>query len=371
MLLRERLLVAVALAGLCWVGCSGSGSAEETGDAAPGTDTSVSEEDTGASGPSDGGDTAGGGMGGDGGERDTDSFEGWADAAPIASGPRQEHDVVVLNSKLYVIGGFDRGPTMLARVDVYDPAEDSWSEAAAFPERLHHANAAVVDGAIYVAGYLVSGFQHKGKVYKYDPSADEWTEKTSMLEGRARGASAVAVIGGKIYVAGGLRGGNAVKMTSVYDPENDSWTELPDAPRSVDHSAAGAIDGKLVMAGGRDTRIDGITDSVDIFDPEAEAWSEGAAMPTARGGVASTVVDGHLLVLGGEGNPDDQSGVFPQVEAYELSSDSWKMLPEMRIPRHGMEAGAVDGVLHVPGGGETRRFGAVDAHTRLELTGRL
>ena len=82
-------------------------------------------------------------------------------------------------------------------------------------------------------------------------------------------------------------------------------------------------------------------------------------MPTARGGIASGVLEGKIVVLGGEGNDDDPSGVFAQVELYDPATDEWTALPDMAVPRHGMTA-AVDGDgLAVPGGATREGFGAV------------
>lgn len=57
-----------------------------------------------------------------------------------------EGSAAVLNGELYCIGGFtDNELRTTARVDVYDPATDSWRSAAPLPARLSHATA-VVEG---------------------------------------------------------------------------------------------------------------------------------------------------------------------------------------------------------------------------------
>ena len=90
-------------------------------------------------------------------------------------------------------------------------------------------------------------------------------------------------------------------------------------------------------------------------------------MPTARGGIGSGVVNGAIVVVGGEGNPDADSGVFPQTEIYDPAADAWSAGPDMPTPRHGMGAAGVDGALYVPGGADVAGIGAVATHEVLRL----
>jgi N-acetylneuraminic acid mutarotase len=297
-------------------------------------------------------------------EVDADVAGTWSDIAPLELGPRQETAVVALEGRVFVIGGYTDTGSLVNTVEAYDPSADTWTEVASVPARLHHANAAVVDSKIYILGFLTRGFAPSGRCFVYDPAEDAWTEISSMPSGAERGSSAIAEIDGEVYVAGGLQNG-AVNMVSKFDPQTEEWTELASAPRSFDHAAYGAIDGKLVVAGGRDTNIGAITADVDIYDPASDTWSSGAQMPTARGGVAGAVLDGELYVIGGEGNSEVATGVFDDVEAYDPATDTWTILETMPNPRHGMGAAAVDGRVIVPGGADEEAFAAVATSTSL------
>src|SRR5262245_47524488 len=209
---------------------------------------------------------------------------GWRSLAPLPS-PRQECAVVALNGEVYVIGGFDEQATMVADVEVYTPATDSWRSVAPLPAPRHHATAAALDGRIYVVGSLTTDFAARGEVYVYDPTMDAWTEGTAMPAGTERGGSAVAVVGGTIYVAGGFRGG-AVADFSAYDIRGGVWSPLSPLPAPRDHLVAGSIGGSFYAIGGRDGSITGIDGRVDAFDP-AVGWSQVAPMLTPRGGCAA------------------------------------------------------------------------------------
>ena len=75
-------------------------------------------------------------------------------------------------------------------------------------------------------------------------------------------------------------------------------------------------------------------------------------MPTARGGIATAVVGSTIYTFGGEGNTDDSTSVFDQVEAYDTSRNRWTALAPMPVPRHGTAATSIDGTVYIPGGGD-------------------
>lgn len=288
---------------------------------------------------------------------------GWSTRAPLPS-PRQECAVVALNGEIYVIGGFDAGAQIVADVDAYDPGSDTWRSVAPLPAPRHHANAASVNGKIYVLGSLSGlNFSASGEGHAFDPAADAWTSLAPMPMGTERGGSAVAVVGTKIYVAGGFRSG-AVADVSAYDAANDTWETLAPLPEQRDHLVGGALGGAVLAVGGRNGTIASINGRVDAFDPQAGTWSPRAPMLTPRGGAAAAVVMGSLgeefYVFGGEGNAADASGVFADAEAY--FSLVWAATEPMLTPRHGTGAAGLDGVIYVPGGATTQAFGAVDTH---------
>lgn len=286
--------------------------------------------------------------------------------APLARGPRQETAVVELGGEIYVLGGFDASRRMRRTVEAYDPGQDRWRDIADLPEDLHHANAAAVGGRLYVLGFLSGGFAEVGRAFVYDPSLDAWSPLAPLPAGRERGASAVAVHGGVIYLIGGLRGLTSVPLADAYDPEIAEWRELPPLPRPSDHVVAGTLGEVLVVAGGRSGGIGGFTAQVDVFDPRAGRWTAGPAMPTGRGGSAAAVLEGRLYVFGGEGSPRTATGVFAEAEVYDPSLGRWLGLAPMRTPRHGTGAAALGGRVYVPGGADVQAFAAVDAHEAFE-----
>ncbi len=290
----------------------------------------------------------------------------WAAAPPLARGPTQETAAVAVAGKLYVLGGFDERGAVLADVQVFDPATCAWSAGPPLPTAVHHANAAVVDGTIYVVGAMVTiSFRAIGDVWALTPGVDlTWRPRASMPAGSERGAAVVGVIGGRIVVAGGLRGG-AVAEVSAYDPVADAWDRgLPPLPEPRDHACGGAIGDALYVVGGRRGSIGSIAATTYAWTA-AGGWATRAPMPTARGGTACGVVEGRLIVVGGEGNAATATGVFAEVEAFDAAADRWTALAPMPTPRHGLAAAVAGGRLHVPGGADRQAFAAVATHEVL------
>jgi hypothetical protein len=73
--------------------------------------------------------------------------------------------------------------------------------------------------------------------------------------------------------------------------------------------------------------------------------------------MACGVIDGALYTTGGEGNPNTQSGVFANVEAFD--GTSWTQLAPMPHPKHGVGGAVWDGALYLCGGANVMAFGAV------------
>lgn len=287
----------------------------------------------------------------------------WKTLASLAGGARQEHPVVVLHGEIFVIGGLNGKGVVLDSIEAYDPSTDTWrSDLAPLPLPMHHANVAASRGRIYVLGFLTGfDFAANGRVFEYDPVQNRWRERMAMPAGSERGASGVAEIGGKIYVAGGLRG-QSVTNFSAYDPAANSWQPLPDLPLALDHLAAGAVGGVFYALGGRGGGIGGVSAAVHAFDPmDGGGWTRKADMPTARGGVAGAVLGGKVYVLGGEGNPAPGSqGVFSENEAYDPVANRWETFAPMAAPRHGTGAAGLADRIYLPGGANRQGLGAVD-----------
>ena len=75
---------------------------------------------------------------------------------PTMPSKRTEVAVAVLDSNIYVIGGFtQKGIT--SQVEVIDAESGEWSRVTPLPRPLHHTTASAVNGKLYVTGGFTSG----------------------------------------------------------------------------------------------------------------------------------------------------------------------------------------------------------------------
>lgn len=291
----------------------------------------------------------------------------WASAPPLPLGPTQETAAVARAGKIYVIGGFNGALGVIPSVQIFDVATCTWSSGPDLPRAIHHANAALVGDTLYVLGGMATlNFTPIGDAWSWNPDSDAvpWTPLPPLPAGTERGSAIVGVIGARIYLAGGLRGGAVATVTS-YDTATATWdTALPPLPEARDHGCGGVVGGTLYVTGGRRGTIASTAGDVYAYTPGG-AWQTRAPMITARGGTACGVLGDRIVVVGGEGNPAVPSRVFAEVEAYDPAADAWAALAPMVTPRHGMGAAAWAGKLHVPGGADNDGFGAVAVHEVL------
>jgi N-acetylneuraminic acid mutarotase len=119
----------------------------------------------------------------------------------------------VIGGKLYVTG-LTGGPDSRTRLAVYDPATNQWTVQSSIPRPRWDGASVVVDRKLY----LIGGFQQDadGTVRKvrgvnvYDPATNSWTTKAPLPTARAEITASRVFVNGepRIEAVGGERPGN-------------------------------------------------------------------------------------------------------------------------------------------------------------------
>jgi hypothetical protein len=150
-----------------------------------------------------------------------------------------------------LFGGRDPG-TATSTVFAYDPALDQWSTRAPMPDARYDLSAIAVNGKSYILGGYGSLSGPDGgyyrTMYEYDPGTNAWTQRTDMLSPRMN--FAVALLGGKIYTAGGSNWDPALEDVAVYDPATSLWAAKTALPQPLSWPRGEAVNGKMYVFDG-------------------------------------------------------------------------------------------------------------------------
>ena len=163
-----------------------------------------------------------------------------------------------------------------------------------------------------------------------------------------------AVLGGRIWLAGGLLSANqATNKTEYYDLAAHTWHAGPSLPFLVHHAMLVAYQGKLWLIGGflpQGSNMEAAaSDKVLILDPAKGRWVEGPPLHHARAAGAAVVVGNQIVVVGGR-----TGGRFPgEVKTTEIyNGKSWRDAPAIPVPGDHLAA-VTDGTYLYAIGGRT------------------
>ncbi len=162
--------------------------------------------------------------------------------------------------------------------------------------------------------------------------------------------TATLLNGGKILIAGGHNGTNAVASAEIYNPATGTFSPTPGGMNEAryGHTATLLPDNKVLITGGKN-QYNFELDSAEIFDPASGTYSEITnKMSAARHGhTATRLVDGNVLITGGF---NGESGNW-SAEIYDVDEQSFYSVGNMTTPRNQHTATLLsDGRVLIAGG---------------------
>ncbi len=232
--------------------------------------------------------------------------------------------LVAAKGKVYRIGGMQPRNKPKARADnhslptcaSFDPKTKKWSALPDMPTGRSSHQAVVLDGKIYVVGgWAMNGpsrlkRQWLEKAYVLDLSKKKLAWET-IDQPFVRRALAAAAYRGKLYVIGGLSGKGMSTTVNVYDPKAKKWSEGPALPkgRMNGFSPAVCVAGGQLFVNPADGKVYGL-------DLKAKKWKAISSVKRSRFVHHMVrVSDDHALVLGGA----SRGGMVKSVEVVSLS----------------------------------------------------
>ena len=228
--------------------------------------------------------------------------------------------------------------TPVGRVQVYNPATNTWTTKATLPHDVTgygNNGAQVIGGLVYVPGGLFK-WQRAPYLQVYNPRTNVWVDKAQMpaippYGFRGLGLRRERCDRREAVCAWHLRGSGAVcgEAFERYDPATDKWTILPLPPVvPMFDRAAGVLNKKFYVTDGK---------VLEVYDPATNKWSQRAPMPSGRSGFTSAAVNNKLYVVGGF----YAGTVSGRVDVYDPVTNTWTN--KAPIPRReaGLSAGRV------------------------------
>ena len=234
---------------------------------------------------------------------------------------RVGHSATLLtNGQILIVGG-SVDNVVSADVEIFDPASGSSSLAARMAQpRTRHTAARLLDGQVLIAGGNTPVASAGGTpTYQALVSAELFDPETNtmmpapgqMTEARA-GASATALIDGRVLIAGGSNAAGDLKSAEIYDPFTPGAFTPTDTELSVARTGHTAIllphNNSVLIAGG--THGGEAVSTADLFVPSEfpDPFSYGIgrfapaapmASPRARANGGPAGDNGYVFVMGG------------------------------------------------------------------------
>lgn len=258
--------------------------------------------------------------------------------------PRHEACFVFVNGKGYLIGGRRKD----APVDIFDPVAKTWTKKRGFGEKIHHMQCVAHDGKVWIPSSWKGDYPNEvnhDRIIIYDTVVDEWSTLPGLPAHRLRGGAASVLHENKIYVVGGNRGGHGDHATAygwmdAYNLASGEWElDLGDVPEARDHVGGAMVNGRLCIAGGRNSGTRGFfkasVASTWCFDFGERIWVRGEDLQVPRAGAATgTSCDGRLMIVGGE---TERTVAWERVDFFD--GEEWTRGADLNRGRHGSGLG--------------------------------
>ena len=227
---------------------------------------------------------------------------------PAMRHKRSYFGTVVIDGKIYTIGGFEHGfenIRAVGTVEMYDPQTNSWTDKTPMPILPYRFATVGFMDKIYCIGVYVDDLGIHSINMVYDPVTDTWEKKTPMPT--LRWYVSVCVVNERIYVMGGQvntgYGWSGFSDCAVYDPVMDVWSIYSgswptgssmgmafDTPEHIFHNRTYVFDNREYVFDGFD---------LWIYDVGLDGWVGGPDLPDGLYGMGVVEVGGLLYVLSG------------------------------------------------------------------------
>ena len=287
----------------------------------------------------------------------------WTNAASMDVAREGASAVLLHDGTVLVAGGQtsapdDPSPTYTATAEIYHPASDTWTSAGSMnTARFQPTMTVLDDGSVLVAGGTGEGAVSLDSAEIYDPKTDSFSGVGSMSAPRAMATATLLPASDKVLLAGGYDGKNELASAELYDPKSKDWSPADDLAHARDSATATVLPNHDVLVAGGDGGLSvGALASAEIYNSDTDSWHDAAPMADARQSAAAALLtDDTVLVTGGM---DTQGSGLTSAERYDPVDDAWSPAGALTTAREGHTLTALDGGRALVLGGNRARFTA-------------
>ena len=263
--------------------------------------------------------------------------DSWTELTPFPGAARGFAIGDTWDGKAYFGFGYD-GTSLLNDLWVFDPSNMSWTELASCPcaERTHPAMIAH-NGKVFVG---LGGGGSLGNLkdwWEYDIASNTWSQKDD-LPSLGRHHPYQFGIGDYVYTGFG-HGDGIFNDWFRYDIAGETWTQVTTLP--AEGRVAGtqfSYDGLgYVLSGDGDDHGSMNTGEFWAYDPETDTWDELPSHPEgSRWAPASFIINGEVYIINGTSFSQYVTQIYkfdlnPVLSTHELTNSSIRIYPNPAI----------------------------------------
>lgn len=130
----------------------------------------------------------------------------------------------------------------------------------------------------------------------------------------------------RLFIIGGETHGKISNLTEVVDLSTNLWSISEPKPTPVSCAKGAVLGGKIYIPGGI-TAANVVTNKMELFDLQTNKWHEGVRLPTSISNYALITYEGQLFLFGGTNGKVAQSKVI----TFSPNSAMWVELPSLAM----------------------------------------
>jgi len=279
-----------------------------------------------------------------------------------------------LKRRMARIGGWD-GSKFVRSAAYLEEGESEWKLLPDLPTGRRSHAVAVVGDKLFVAGGWNERNEIVGAMNCLDLKKMEWKQCPDMGKKRLHPIGCGFTNKNKpfVMVAGGWDGGEPLSSTEIYDLVEEKWETAGNMKKGRWGACAVKFGEQIWMMGGAD-RSDWLN-SCEIFSIEQRSWKDGPEMNKKRRGPSATVANGTIYVAGGYSGNYESSVEYckPTVNGkfvrntfdQETQGPHWTIMEQrMKVPRSYFGLGSMGGHIYAVGGWDRRMDGIEEGWDR-------